>query len=221
MHVKVVPCDPEFHKGTQSLRKHYTPVWRKLNIPLLTSSITIRSAQFHLAMLVNHFEPLSSKGVSFRRVCKRMSAPISRFTSSSWLSFNPGTVPTSVVSASVPRCALPYGNSPEEFPSPLGFLFLAPANRRMSVATVPPILRSNTLLRGDLPQLRQQADGGSEARLAVEWIPLGVSSGPHHQDSGEAKIRESTAGVSRKPSSDGKARGSSSKHLSGLTAWNT
>ena len=48
-----------------------------------------------------------------------------------------------------------------------------------------------------------------------------ASSGPHHQDSGEAKIRESTAGVSRKPSSDGKARGSSSKHLSGLTAWNT
>ena len=47
------------------------------------------------------------------------------------------------------------------------------------------------------------------------------SSGPHHQDSGEAKIRESTAGVSRKPSSDGKARGSSSKHLCGLTAWNT
>ena len=50
---------------------------------------------------------------------------------------------------------------------------------------------------------------------------LGVSSGPHHQDSGEAKIRESTAGVSRKPSSDCKARGSSSKHLWGLTAWNT
>ena len=48
-----------------------------------------------------------------------------------------------------------------------------------------------------------------------------ISSGPHHQDSGEAKIRESTAGVSRKPSSDGKARGCSSKHLSGLTAWNT
>ena len=47
------------------------------------------------------------------------------------------------------------------------------------------------------------------------------SSGPHRQDSGEAKIRESTAGVSRKPSSDGKARGSSSKHLCGLTAWNT
>ena len=47
------------------------------------------------------------------------------------------------------------------------------------------------------------------------------SSGPHHQDSGEAKIRESTAGVSRKPSSDGKARGCSSKQLSGLTAWNT
>ena len=47
------------------------------------------------------------------------------------------------------------------------------------------------------------------------------SSGPPHQDSGEAKIRESTAGVSRKPSSDGKARGCSSKHLCGLTAWNT
>ena len=48
-----------------------------------------------------------------------------------------------------------------------------------------------------------------------------MSGGPHHQDSGEAKIRESTAGVSRKPSSDGKARGCSSKHLCGLTAWNT
>ena len=47
------------------------------------------------------------------------------------------------------------------------------------------------------------------------------SGGLHHQDSGEAKIRESTAGVSRKPSSDGKARGCSSKHLCGLTAWNT
>ena len=47
------------------------------------------------------------------------------------------------------------------------------------------------------------------------------SGGPHHQDSGEAKIRESTVGVSRKPSSDGKARGCSSKHLCGLTAWNT
>ena len=48
-----------------------------------------------------------------------------------------------------------------------------------------------------------------------------MSSGPHHQDSGEAKIRESTAGVSRKPSSDCKACGCSSKHLCGLTAWNT
>ena len=56
---------------------------------------------------------------------------------------------------------------------------------------------------------------GNEARFAV------ISSGPHHQDSGEAKIRESTAGVSRKPSSDGKACGCSSKHLCGLTAWNT
>ena len=50
---------------------------------------------------------------------------------------------------------------------------------------------------------------------------MAVSSGPHHQDSGEAKIRESTAGVSRKPSSDCKACGCSSKHLCGLTAWNT
>ena len=53
------------------------------------------------------------------------------------------------------------------------------------------------------------------------FFDYAFSSGPHHQDSGEAKIRESTAGVSRKPSSDGKARGSSSKHLCGLTAWNT
>ncbi len=58
----------------------------------------------------------------------------------------------------------------------------------------------------------------SEVRIGEEVI---VSGGPHHQDSGEAKIRESTAGVSRKPSSDGKARGCSSKHLCGLTAWNT
>ena len=56
--------------------------------------------------------------------------------------------------------------------------------------------------------------------VTVQQI-LNNSGGPHHQDSGEAKIRESTAGVSRKPSSDGKARGSSSKHLCGLTAWNT
>ena len=67
----------------------------------------------------------------------------------------------------------------------------------------------------------------------IKWRPLPacvamivpvsgrVSSGPHHQDSGEAKIRESTAGVSRKPSSDCKACGCSSKHLCGLTAWNT
>ncbi len=78
-----------------------------------------------------------------------------------------------------------------------------------------------------------EASGGLElplvAALAAEAVPVVVvnprqvrdSSGPHHQDSGEAKIRESTAGVSRKPSSDGKAGGSSSKHLCGLTAWNT
>ena len=53
------------------------------------------------------------------------------------------------------------------------------------------------------------------------WVVFDPSSGPHHQDSGEAKIRESTAGVSRKPSSDCKACGCSSKHLCGLTAWNT
>ena len=52
-------------------------------------------------------------------------------------------------------------------------------------------------------------------------MPVFMSSGPHHQDSGEAKIRESTAGVSRKPSSDCKACGCSSRHLCGLTAWNT
>ena len=56
---------------------------------------------------------------------------------------------------------------------------------------------------------------------AVAFSSYSSSSGPHHQDSGEAKIRESTAGVSRKPSSDCKARGCSSKHLCGLTAWNT
>ena len=54
-----------------------------------------------------------------------------------------------------------------------------------------------------------------------DMMALEESSGPHHQDSGEAKIRESTAGVSRKPSSDCKACGCSSKHLCGLTAWNT
>ena len=62
--------------------------------------------------------------------------------------------------------------------------------------------------------------GGTQHNLAAVKSQYD-SSGPHHQDSGEAKIRESTAGVSRKPSSDGKARGSSSKHLCGLTAWNT
>ena len=69
------------------------------------------------------------------------------------------------------------------------------------------------------------AKGGSTIR--VDWKDREpdqyamYSSGPHHQDSGEAKIRESTAGVSRKPSSDCKACGCSSKHLCGLTAWNT
>ena len=65
---------------------------------------------------------------------------------------------------------------------------------------------------------RQEKD--QEVLTAQLYQQIG-SSGPHHQDSGEAKIRESTAGVSRKPSSDGKACGCSSKHLCGLTAWNT
>ena len=62
--------------------------------------------------------------------------------------------------------------------------------------------------------------GGDKNAISGK-LKRAISSGPHHQDSGEAKIRESTAGVSRKPSSDGKARGCSSKHLWGLTAWNT
>ena len=61
----------------------------------------------------------------------------------------------------------------------------------------------------------------SISRAFYEKRGRDISSGPHHQDSGEAKIRESTAGVSSKPSSDGKACGCSSKHLCGLTAWNT
>ena len=62
--------------------------------------------------------------------------------------------------------------------------------------------------------------GPGDSPLTID-LDSTVSGGPHHQDSGEAKIRESTAGVSRKPSSDGKACGCSSKHLCGLTAWNT
>ena len=78
---------------------------------------------------------------------------------------------------------------------------------------------------GGLSHIREKVLIGRYAlkgRRVGANIELGAnSSGPHHQDSGEAKIRESTAGVSRKPSSDGKVRGSSSKHLCGLTAWNT
>ena len=72
-----------------------------------------------------------------------------------------------------------------------------------------------------------EAQGPVDVTISKEheeyrWIKLNdASSGPHHQDRGEAKIRESTAGVSRKPSSDCKACGCSSKHLCGLTAWNT
>ena len=77
--------------------------------------------------------------------------------------------------------------------------------------------------------LRQEGLSSGRRHIATLMRRMGIealyrkpnSSGPHHQDSGEAKIRESTAGVSRKPSSDGKARGCSSKQLCGLTAWNT
>ena len=54
--------------------------------------------------------------------------------------------------------------------------------------------------------------------LAVTKIPVRW---PPYLDNNKAKIRESSAGVSGKPSSDGKARGCSSKHLCGLTARNT
>ena len=83
---------------------------------------------------------------------------------------------------------------------------------------------------GDLVRLSRQLAtmvvGGSSLQRSLEMLENEssnrvLSSGPHHQDSGEAKIRESTAGVSRKPSSDGKARGCSRKQLCGLTAWNT
>ena len=78
------------------------------------------------------------------------------------------------------------------------------ANRAIAVMSAKP------------PALTPEARYGlaSSGRVAIS---AGNSGGPHHQDSGEAKIRESTAGVSRKPSSDGKACGSSSKHLCGLT----
>ena len=69
--------------------------------------------------------------------------------------------------------------------------------------------------------LRTLQEGITLRNRILSSFEQALSSGPHHQDSGEAKIRESTAGVSRKPSSDGKARGCSSKQLSGLTAWNT
>ena len=74
-----------------------------------------------------------------------------------------------------------------------------------------------TLTRGlfEPAELRQLSIIDGDRAIEID------SSGPHHQDSGEAKIRESTAGVSRKPSSDCKACGCSSKHLCGLTAWNT
>ena len=71
-----------------------------------------------------------------------------------------------------------------------------------------------------LAQALRETEGVYQ-KLQENVFPADTSSGPHHQDSGEAKIRESTAGVSRKPSSDCKACECSSKHLCGLTAWNT
>ena len=73
----------------------------------------------------------------------------------------------------------------------------------------------------DLVMDRRAKDPNLHVYHYASYEPSAMSSGPHHQDSGEAKIRESTAGVSRKPSSDCKACGCSSKHLCGLTAWNT
>ena len=84
---------------------------------------------------------------------------------------------------------------------------------------IPYMTRGKTL-DGRAIDVQVDWDYKRDARGRVNGM-VSVSSGPHHQDSGEAKIRESTAGVSRKPSSDGKARGCSSKHLCGLTAWNT
>ena len=71
------------------------------------------------------------------------------------------------------------------------------------------------------PRVLVVDDERTVTEVVERYLRREGSSGPHHQDSGEAKIRESTAGVSRKPSSDGKAGGSSSKHVCGLTAWNT
>ena len=76
-------------------------------------------------------------------------------------------------------------------------------------------------LRRFLSSGHSVAEIAEKQGISLDEVVRALSSGPHHQDSGEAKIRESTAGVSRKPSSDCKACGCSSKHLCGLTAWNT
>ncbi len=76
-------------------------------------------------------------------------------------------------------------------------------------------------LRRFLSSGHSVAEIAEKQGISLDEVVRAKSSGPHHQDSGEAKIRESTAGVSRKPSSDCKACGCSSKHLCGLTAWNT
>ena len=105
----------------------------------------------------------------------------------------------------------------------------AKRGRRRGNAVLPDSMGFQFTYAGDMAAIRERlpvraaAGGFVEVHLPVPRADLAreQSSGPHHQDSGEAKIRESTAGVSRKPSSDGKACGCSSKHLCVLTAWNT
>ena len=88
------------------------------------------------------------------------------------------------------------------------------------VPLIPQLLMTNGMVSGNkfLEIMRDNLEGETDELRFGDVLNSG---GPHHQDSGEAKIRESTAGVSRKPSSEGKACGCSSKHLCGLTAWNT
>ena len=94
--------------------------------------------------------------------------------------------------------------------------------KRPGAKTFRDVLANRVSVNG-LLKLARRIIGGIRVKQLDVHLRMGLddSSGPHHQDSGEAKIRESTAGVSRKPSSDGKACGCSSKHLCGLTAWST
>ena len=45
--------------------------------------------------------------------------------------------------------------------------------------------------------VEEESDMRVVGKFVSAAVSLSESSGPHHQDSGEAKIRESTAGVSR------------------------